>query len=334
MKKRDWLHLSIIILILIFGYYRYKQKLYQLNNSQILMDTQVEISLSSKSRQVNKILDKAFDRIRMYDEKFSYYNSKSELNKINQNPSEIVLIDKEFHEILSVAQKISIESNGLYDVTIGNLIEAWNFNNAIVPDSLTILNAMINSGYEKLNLTKSSIKRPFGMKINLGSISKGYIIDKTMDYLIKQNIEEAYINAGGDIRVYSKHDKPIRIGIQHPRIANDIIATLEVSNMSVVTSGDYERFFEKDGIRYHHIINPKTGYPALKTISVTVISKSALIADGLSTTLFVMNPIEGIELVKKYPDTEAIIYYKSDEGIVSLKSSGIKKYLVSEKSLD
>ena len=97
--------------------------------------------------------------------------------------------------------------------------------------------------------------------------------------------------------------------------------------MSVVTSGDYERFFEKDGIRYHHIINPKTGYPALKTISVTVISKSALIADGLSTTLFVMNPIEGIELVKKYPDTEAIIYYKSDEGIVSLKSSGIKKYL-------
>ena len=157
MKKRDWLHLSIIILILIFGYYRYKQKLYQLNNSQILMDTQVEISLSSKSRQVNKILDKAFDRIRMYDEKFSYYNSKSELNKINQNPSEIVLIDKEFHEILSVAQKISIESNGLYDVTIGNLIEAWNFNNAIVPDSLTILNAMINSGYEKLNLTKSSI---------------------------------------------------------------------------------------------------------------------------------------------------------------------------------
>ncbi len=334
MKKRDWLHLTIIILIILFGFYRYKQKVYQLNNSQILMDTQVEISVSSKNRQVSKILDKAFDRIKMYDEKFSYYNTKSELNNINKNPMETVLIDREFYDILSVARNINKDSNGLYDVTIGNLIELWDFNKAIIPDSLSILNASQNSGFDKLTLTKSHITRPVGLNINLGSISKGFIIDKTMEYLMKQNIEEAYINAGGDIRVYSKNNKPIRIGIQHPRVANDIIATLEITNMAVVTSGDYERFFEKDGIRYHHIIDPTTGYPAKNTISVTVISQNATLADGLSTALFVMNPMEGIEMLKKYPGTEAIIYYQSEDGIVSLKSEGMKKYLVSEKSLD
>lgn len=341
MSKKDWIHLTIIILLLAFGFYRYTQRVYRLNNSQILMDTQVEISIESKDRNLKRLLEKAFNRIEMYDNKFSYYKNESELSLLNNNPENIVYIDSDFFEIFSIADKVNKSSNGLYDVSIGSLTDIWDFNKAQIPDSLEIIKTKQTIGWDHIKLYKNHIERPFGFKINLGSISKGYIVDKVMDYIIKQNVEEAYINAGGDIRVFSKSNTPIRIGIQHPRIANDIIATLEITNKAVVTSGDYERFFIKDNIRYHHIINPKTGYPSKKTISVTVISDSSSIADALSTALFVMEPEEGIEMLKNYPGTEAIIYYAKDSNninsnnqIYSLKSKGIKKYLVSEKSVD
>ncbi len=341
MTKKDWIHLIIILLLLAFGYYRYTQRIYRLNNSQILMDTQVEISIESKDRNLKRILEKSFDRIEMYDNKFSYYKQDSELFQMNNNPDNEIFIDSDFHDIFFLADHVYKTSNALYDVSLGQLTDIWDFSKAEVPDSSEIQLAQKNIGWNKIKLSKNHIERPYGIKINLGSISKGYIVDKVMDYIVKQSVEEAYINAGGDIKVFSKSHSPVRIGIQHPRIANDIIATLEVTNKAVVTSGDYERFFIKDNIRYHHIINPKTGYPSRKTISVTVISDSASIADALSTALFVMEPEDGIEMINNYPGTEAIIYYakennniNSDKQIYSLKSKGIKKYLVSEKSVD
>ncbi|HOE91735.1 MAG TPA: FAD:protein FMN transferase, partial [Candidatus Cloacimonadota bacterium] len=241
-----------------------------------------------------------------------------------------VNIDKSFFDILTIAKEIYTESNGLYDVSIAELINLWNMGEKSIPNDEQLAQAIKKSGFNKVKISPTVLYRPHGLEINLGSISKGYIVDKTMDYLIKQGVEEAYINAGGDLKIYSKNNKKTRIGIQHPRIATDVIATLEVSNMAVVTSGDYERFFEIDGVRYHHILNPKTGYPAQNTISVTVISKTAVLADALSTALFVMSPEDGIRLIKKYPDTEAIIYYKSGDDLISLKTEGIKKYLISE----
>ncbi len=330
MKKRDWINLLIIVLLIAFSYYRYNQKIYHIKNSQILMDTQVDISVSSKNKHIDKSLDKAFNIIRNYDEKLSYYNADGELHSINNNPLDSVNIDKSFFDILTIAKEIYTESNGLYDVSIAELINLWNMGEKSIPNDEQLAQAIKKSGFNKVKISPTVLYRPHGLEINLGSISKGYIVDKTMDYLIKQGVEEAYINAGGDLKIYSKNNKKTRIGIQHPRIATDVIATLEVSNMAVVTSGDYERFFEIDGVRYHHILNPKTGYPAQNTISVTVISKTAVLADALSTALFVMSPEDGIRLIKKYPDTEAIIYYKSGDDLISLKTEGIKKYLISE----
>lgn len=334
MKKRDWIHLSVIILILAFGYYRYKQKIYKINNSQIILDTQVEISMASKDRELSKTMDKTFELIKMYDNKFSYYNKTSELYRINENPDNVVVIDKEFKDILSLCKKIYYDSDSLYDVSVGQLTDIWDFDKALIPSSEQISKAQELSGFNKISIHNKLLKREPGIKINLGSISKGYIVDKAIEYMKKHNIEEGYINAGGDIRVFSKSHNPIRIGIQHPRIANDIIATVELENKAIVTSGDYERFFEVDGVRYHHIINPKTGFPAKKTISVTVIADNATLADGLSTALFVMEPHKAIEMLKKYPNTEAIIYYTTEDGIVSLKSEGMKKYLVKEMTIN
>ncbi|MCB5250508.1 MAG: FAD:protein FMN transferase [Candidatus Cloacimonadales bacterium] len=334
MKKRYWLNLIVIILLIAFSFYRYKQRIYTVKNSQIMMDTQIDISISSKNKSVNRIVDKSFNIVRIFDDKFSYYNENSDLNKINASTSDSINIDRDFYDIFKIAEDIYQQSNGLYDVSIGNLIELWDFNEGDIPSKEKLDSIIGNDTFELIQFDSKILKKPKNMKINLGSISKGFIIDKAMSFVVKQGVEEAFINAGGDLKVYRKDEKPIKIGIQHPRIPNKIIATLKVSNKAVVTSGDYERYFEKDGKRYHHIINPKTGFPAQNTISVTVISESATLADALSTALFVMNPIDGIDLIKQYPETEAIIYYQSGDGLISLKSEGMKEYIVSELNID
>ncbi len=331
MRKRDWIHLLIILVLLGFGYFRYRQKTYQLTRSQIIMDTQVEISITSKDRNVNKVMDGVFQTIKMYEEKFSYFDVNSDLSIIN-NSKKVVKIDKEFYEIFSIAKDLYENSDSLYDISIGRLTDLWDFNKAIVPKNDSIIEAQKYIGFDKITFSKDSLTKPEAVKINLGSISKGYIVDRVYEYLIKHKVIEGYVNAGGNIRVFSQSKDPVRIGIRHPRIPGDIIATIEINNQSIATSGDYERYFEQDGIRYHHIINPKTGYPDRKNISVTVIAKDAVTADVLSTTLFLMNPEKGIDLLKKYPGSEAIIYYFNENNeIIALKSEGMKKYLVSEK---
>ena len=119
----------------------------------------------------------------------------------------------------------------------------------------------------------------------------------------------AIIRAGGDMMVYDKNNsnEPFTIGIQHPRIKDRLIAKLKIRNGAIATSGDYERFFMKDGVRYHHIIDPKTGFPADKTQSVTIVSQDPTLADALSTAIFVMGPEKGMELVKKLGGVEAVI---------------------------
>ena len=136
------------------------------------------------------------------------------------------------------------------------------------------------------------------------------------------------MNAGGDIRIFGKN-KAIKIGIQHPRKAqNEIISILNIQNSAVVTSGDYERFFMQDGKRYHHILNPQTGFPAKNAVSVTVISKNAMLADAYSTALFLMPHREAIELVEQTKDLECIIFYENNSVLQNVQSSGMKKYVL------
>jgi len=177
-------------------------------------------------------------------------------------------------------------------------------------------------------------------------------VDKAVEFLQKNGIKKGIVNAGGDLRIfgYKKpleigiqhpnaggdlrifgYKKPLEIGIQHPRKKrNEIIAILKVKNKAVVTSGDYEQFFIIDGKRYHHILNPKTGFPAKTCVSVTVIASTALQADAFSTALFLLKPKSAIELANKTPNLEAIIYATENGSLVSYKSKNINQYLAVE----
>jgi len=313
MKRKEWIHLIIIIGLLVIGFYKYRGRTYSGNRSQLAMDTLIEISVLTKHKNVNAQLDKAFSMVTEYEDKFSYFNERSVLSNINNSPDIMQSLDEDIYQILQLAERLYYESNHLYDVSIGNLVDIWDFSKEIVPTEESISEALSKTGFDNVEYTETTIRLQNGIRLNFGSICKGYIIDKVMEYLISQNPEEAKVNAGGDMRLYSDGKRKWRVGIQHPRDSESIIANLNIPDMAVVTSGDYERFFMVGGKRYHHILNPLTGYPTDMTVSVTILSPSAFLADALSTAAFVMNPNDAMKLVRTFPDTEAIIYFYDQE---------------------
>ena len=290
------------------------------------MDTIVDIKIVTNNKDANEILDYAFKLMEDYENKFSFYNNKSQIWKFNNSIIDSLLIDDDLKEILSISKELYQKTNKHYDITIGALSEIWDFDNEVLPTNKEIEKAIQVTGFKKLKIQNNYLHKPDGMKINLGSLAKGYIVDKVVEYLKQQNVISGFVNAGGDMRIFGR-GKPFKIGIQHPRSeSNEIIDVINVGNMSVVTSGDYERYFMKDGKRYHHIINPLTGYPSQNAISVTVISETALIADAYSTALFLLEPKQSLKLAQEIDGLETIIYIINEDKIEKLETQGFKKY--------
>ncbi|MGB5177792.1 MAG: FAD:protein FMN transferase [Gammaproteobacteria bacterium] len=202
--------------------------------------------------------------------------------------------------LLKEANRLSRLSEGLFNPVLGNLIALWGFHdNALpvgtLPDSTAIrelLDQAPSSNDIHIDGTLVTSRNP-SVAYDLGGFAKGYAIDRAIDRLRESGIHNAIVNAGGDLRAIGQHgERPWRIGIRHPR-ENGILASIEISgDDSVFTSGDYERYFEVDGKRYHHILDPRTGYPAINTTSVTVIHSNAATADAATTALFVAGPDE------------------------------------------
>ncbi|MDH5175012.1 MAG: FAD:protein FMN transferase, partial [Elusimicrobiota bacterium] len=207
------------------------------------------------------------------------------------------------------------------------LWKIWKFEgeNLEVPEKVEIERALKLVNYHKMILKSDKISfAEKGMGIDLGGIAKGYAVDAAVRVLKKENINSAMVNAGGDIYVLGrKQGKPWRIGIRHPRREGEILGTIEVEDRAIVTSGDYERFFFSEGKRYHHIINPKTGYPADECQSVTIVAKETTFADGLATGIFVLGPSEGMALIESLEGVEGVIVSK--EGDVSTSSGLVSK---------
>ena len=160
---------------------------------------------------------------------------------------------------------------------------------------------------------------------------KGYTIDKLYSHLKEEGFKKFVVNMGGDLRVYIVEDDTATIKIQHPRDSEAFWGKFEIRDAAVATSGDYERFFELDGVRYHHILSPFTGYPQRDCISVTIVTDEAERADAVATAVFVMGPQKGSEFINKFDDVEGIIIYKEDDILKSFTSEGmVTKYRYTE----
>ncbi|MCF6207830.1 MAG: FAD:protein FMN transferase [Ghiorsea sp.] len=220
------------------------------------------------------------------------------------------------------------QTQGAFDPTLGDLNMRWGFSGDKAPavplTKIEVQQSLVLSGVGAIHRISPQtwVKDKAGIKLDFGAIAKGLAIDKGVERLQQLGIQHAIINAGGDMRILGDHNsQPWRIAVRHPRQDN-ALGWMDISaDTSIVTSGDYERFFIYQGKRYHHIINPKTGFPAEQSMSVTVQAPTAMQADVLSTALFILGFEKGLPLVETMPDVEAI-WVDSHQSIHM--SSGIK----------
>lgn len=333
MNRREISSLIILILVIAFGLYKFLTRSYTNEKSQYLMDTIVKISATSKSKDVGKRIDQVFEYIKRLETDLDEYKEGGWLYNVNNTNKYRYPMQPDVYRMLVLADSLYHMTNGSFDVTIKPVFDLWQFSSANpqIPSDKMIKQKLQAVGYDKIRFDNDYLYKPYGMQITLGALAKGYILDRAKEYMQTLGLYKGYIDCHSSMIFYGSNVLPELVGIQHPRNMNDVIATLQVKDIAIGTAGDYQQYFDYNGVRYHHILDAHTGYPVRNTYSVTVLHPSALLADGLSTAVFLMEPETAINTIKSIPQTEAIIYYQKNNSIMSLKSRGIKSIIQSEK---
>jgi len=275
----------------------------------------VEVSDSS-AEHAAATMDAVEVEMRRIDSAMSPFIASSELSRVNRDAfTQPVMITKELFDLINMSIRYSALSDGAFDITFSSVGFYYDYRKGVKPDAKTISANISNINYQHLQMDEAinSIKfQTQGTRIDLGGIAKGYAIDRCVAILKSRGIRSAFVNAGGDSYVIGNRDgRPWFIAIKHPREKSKELVSLPLAEIAVSTSGDYERYFDdKDGTRYHHILNPKTGDSARDSQSVTILAGDSTTADALSTTVFVMGPERGLALVNSMKDISAVIVDK------------------------
>lgn len=273
------------------------------------MDTLITISaVADSGNKAEAAIDKAFSEIEKIDNLINFFSDKSEISEINKNAGKkAVKVSPETLAVIENAIYASEKTNGAFDITIGPVISLWDFHKKIKPEDRLIKQRLQLVNYKALTLYKnppSAYLKKKGMLIDPGGVAKGYAADRAVEVMKKNGIKSGLVAIAGDIKAFGmKPDsKPWKIGIRNPRQKNkddEIMAAVDLSDMAISTSGDYERYFIVEGRRYHHILNPKTGYPADGCRSVSVIAKEGAVADPFSTGIFILGAEKGLKLLEE-----------------------------------
>jgi thiamine biosynthesis lipoprotein len=296
-----------------------------IKRTTIVMGSTIEIQVKCRDEnKANNAITAAFAEARRIDTLFSTYLKDNNMWKINNSSTEKLYVNKETFYILKKSGYIWEITEGAFDVAIGNIIDLVGFdkNSPKVPSYTEVLKATENIGWKKIKLEDPDILfKPKNIKINFNAIVPGYAADKCAKILEDNGISDYLINVGGEL--FSKGEE-WKIGIQHPRMENELIGTISASGYGVATSGDYQQYFKKNGKRFTHIFNPATGYSANECEAVTIIAPDAITADALSTGIFVLGPQKGLALIEKLDNVEGIIV--DTTGTIH-ESSGFKNFL-------
>lgn len=291
---------------------------------QILMGTSVAISISgTDSEKANRAADLAFREIRRIEQIMSTFIPESEISLINgSSGGEGVLVHPELLFVIREALRYGRLSDGAFDITYKPLSRLWHFEEGSQPpDPEAVLKFLPLVNYQNVLIGapgRVSLKNP-GMAIGLGGIAKGYAVDRALEVLQQQGIENAIVNAGGDLRAIGRRsvDRMWRIGIQDARDPDAVMAEIPITNAAAATSGDYEKFFIYQDIRFHHLLDPKTGFPARGCRGVTIICPTTMMADAMATAVFVLGPDRGMALIQSSSDLEGMIVDRDGQILTS-----------------
>jgi thiamine biosynthesis lipoprotein len=279
-----------------------------------IMGTRITVELwSEDNAKGEQAIDAVLDEMRHIDESMSTYKPTSEVSQVNAKAADGPMkISKELFDLLVTAKEYSVITDGAFDITYASVGYMYNFPKHIRPNEAQISKALPAVNYQHVLLDPKNQTVQFtqkGVRIDLGGIAKGYSVDRGIDVLKEHGITRAYVSAGGDSRIIGdRFGKPWVVGIRDPRKGEgEVIKRVPLIDAAISTSGDYERFFDEDGVRYHHIIDPHTGHSASKVRSATVIGPYATRTDGLSKTAFVLGPEKAMEIYNRIDDIDAII---------------------------
>ena len=306
------------------------QELVVATRAQMQMGTLVKITVVARSEVVAQAAATAgFAEIRRLEELLSTWIPTSELSRVNASAGVMpVHVSPETLTVVQRAAQAAEMTGGGFNIAIGPAVDAWRVTEGqrIPTESeLDALRPLVDLMSVHADVREQTIfLEKVGMRIDVGGIGKGYAADQAVDALRKAGAVAGVVALSGDIKTFGRlpGGKMFPVGIQHPRKDGSVLAWIDLQDEAISTAGDYERFFERDGVRYHHILDPRTLQPARRCQSVTVIAREGVWADGLDTGIFVMGPERGMELVEQLPDVEAIIV---DQDGRLLVSSGLKQ---------
>jgi thiamine biosynthesis lipoprotein len=317
MKRAGRFPAVLFILILLAGCSRAPKEI-EVIRSQEMMSTKVTITLAGTDETtLGGLADEAFAFMRALSSKFNIYDPASEVSRLNAGGAgKPVRVSPELAEVLRAAATAHQNTDGYFDVTVRPLVLLWKEakRTGTLPTEEQLRKTRSLVGFANVSLSGDMVAfRKPGISVDLGGIAKGYLVHRTTELLKQRGVKAGIVDAGGDLYAWGK--KPDggkwRIGIQHPRDGKTVLKVLEIEDRAVLTSGDYERYFIRDGRRYSHIINPFTGMPDSDVVSITIVSPDLMSIDGLSAGLLAMGSARAAEKIallrKTIPGSDYIL---------------------------
>jgi len=296
------------------------------DRTDAIMGTRIYVEVwSDEATKGDAAIDAVMADMRRIDELMSHYKPESQLSQINARAAqEPVQVDAELFDLIKLSTHYSVITEGAFDITYASVGHLYDYPHHVKPTEEQIKAALPGVNWRNMLLDPVHHTVRFehaGMRIDLGGIGKGYAVDRGIAILQARGFQHALVTAGGDSRIIGdRMGRPWVIGIRNPDDKDQVVTRIPIVNSAMSTSGDYERYFDEGGIRYHHIIDPRTGHSASKVRSATILGPTATETDGMSKTAFVLGPEKALEIINRLPQYDAI--FVTPEGKV-LYSNGL-----------
>jgi len=284
-----------------------------MSREEAIMGTEVRVELWHEEPTMGEAaLDAVMEEMHRIDRAMSPFKPESELSRLNREAAKApVPVSKEMFELVARSVEYSKLSDGAFDITFASVGYMFDYRNGVKPTAEKIAAALPGIDYRHIRLDRSRCTIQFareGVRIDLGGIAKGHAVDNCVALLKARGVKEALVVAGGDSRVLGdRRGRPWMIGIRDPRRKDTMVAMIPLVDAAISTSGDYERYFEADGVRYHHILDPRTGTSATGVRSVTIVGPDTITTEGISKSVFIMGPERGIRFAESFPGVDAVI---------------------------